>query len=231
MGVYINDEQNIAPIVTDIMNSVGGYARFGRVCAQPGGADKIKLQIFELIEPNIKAKSLLNNNYTILNVSPDQIIEKGIALALTEPPKYTINLGYRKNWHVQEKGTLAGLLTDPSSDFLYLLDLYTNEYSQVYARNANIRDFYPLAQDTELIPSLLYTRSEAQTEVNKRINIRDSKRFVYKINSTVAPLTIGIGDIVNVTHSRFGFNFGKYAVVIGIQENPVDNRTVLEVWL
>lgn len=231
LGVYITDEVDVHTLVFDIMASVGGHARFGRVCAQPGGADKIKLQIFELEEPNVKALRLLNNNYTILELTEDQILENGLSLALTEPPRHTVTLGYRKNWHIQERGTLAGLLTDPNNDYLYLVDLYTNEFSKVFKRNEGILDKYPLAEDTEVISTYLYTKVDATNEVNKRAILRNTKRFVFKIETTLAPLTLGIGDIVKVTYNRFGFNFGRYATIIGLQENPVENRVTMEIWL
>jgi len=240
LGIYLENEQDVGATIDTIMKSVGGFARFGRLCNIAASLDtpasnEIKLQVFELEDPNLKAQRLISAGYAVLNINSDQIIEKGMSLSLTEPPKHTITLGYNKNWKVQEKSSLAGLVTDAQQDFLYLLDLYTNEYSRVYDRNIGILEQYPLAEDTELLETLIFDdyplTTFSQAEVNKRGSIRSQKRYVYKIESTVAPLTLGIGDILKLTHNRFGFDFGKYVYIIGINENPTDNRVDLEVWL
>ena len=127
--------------------------------------------------------------------------------------------------------TSGQIKTDTQQDFLHLLDLYTNEYSKVSKENTGIKTKYPLAEDTDVIETYIHNLSDATDELNKRIDLRNRKRYVYKIESTVAPLTLGIGDIVKVTHDRFGFNFGEYGLIVGMHENPVEYRIDLEIWL
>jgi hypothetical protein len=214
LGLYIKDESEIASLITDIMSSVGGFARFDRVCT---------LQIFRLEDPKGKTPDLY--------IVDDDVIEKGVSLGVGESPKSSISLGFKRNWTVQDKGSLAGIITDESQDFLTELDLFTNEYSKVTASNAGIKTQFPLAVDTDLIPTLLANKSDATTEVSRRISLRSKKRFVYKVSTIAAPFTINIGDVVNLKHSRFGFAFGKECLVIGMEEQPTKQRVTLEVWL
>ena len=219
LGLYIKDEIQIAPLITDIMSSVGGFARFDRTCV---------LQIFRLENPE--------DGVSRFTIDEDLIIEKGISLGLTEAPKATITLGYDKNWTLQDKASLAGLITNPTGDFLEFLDLYTHEYSTVLSENVGIKDQFPLAEDQSLVGTLISDfggtpTNNAKAEVDRRMQLRQKKRFVYKISSTVAPFTLSIGDIVTVVHSRFGFSNGKQAIIIGMDEKPTKLRVDLEVWL
>ena len=219
LGLYIKDEIDVAPLITDIMSSVGGFARFHRTCV---------LQILRLDNPETST--------SVFSLDDDLIVEKGLSLGLTEAPKATITLGYDKNWTVQDKASLAGLITDPSGDFLELLDLYTNEYSTVLSDNSSIKTQYPLAEDQSLVGTLISDfgdtpTTNAQDEIDRRMDLRMKKRYVYKINSTVAPFTLSIGDVITVYHSRFGFSTGRQCIIIGMDEKPTKLRVTLEVWL
>jgi hypothetical protein len=217
MGLYITEETDIAPIVTDIMSSIGGYARFGRTCI---------LQLYQLEDPKDWTDII------DLELDADNILEDGVALGNTEPPKSSILLGYCKNWAVQDKGTLAGILTSSEDDeSVNLVSKYSTEFSTVSNYNANIKLQYPLAEDTELLPSFIREEDAAQTEVNRRVLLRKQKRFVYNIKTTTAPFTISLGDVILVTTDRFGFNSGRKALVVGMQEYPTKQRVDLEVWL
>jgi hypothetical protein len=219
LGLYIKDETTVGPLITDIMSSVGGYSRFHRVCV---------LQIFRLNNPDTET--------SIFTLDSDLIVEKGLSLQLTEVPKASISLGYDRNWTVQDKGSLAGIISDPSQDFLYLLDLFTNEYSTVINDNVAIKSQYPLAEDKDLMGTLLSDfgsppTTNTQDEVDRRMTLRQKKRFVYKIKSTVAPFTLSIGDTIHVIHPRFGFEYGRNCIIIGMDERPTKLRVDLEVWL
>jgi hypothetical protein len=217
LGIYVREESDIAPIITDIMSSIGGFARFGRVCV---------LQLFQIVDPE-----LVDDGDIELNITEDDVQEKGIFLSLTEAPSSSITLGYRKNWTVQDPGTLAGLIADPSRDYLNELTTYTNEFSKVYAENINIKDQYPLAEDSDIIPTFIWDESAAIAETNRRINLRNKKRFVYRIQSTTAPFVISVGSKIKITHRRYGFNYTRKALVIGLDEQPVNKKVDIEVWL
>lgn len=214
LGLYITSETNLAPIISEIMVSVGGFSRFNRLGI---------LQIFQVTDPSLYTGAI------DINITEDDIIENGISLSRTEPPNYNITLGYHKNWTVQDKAGVSGVLH--TSDYIDLLDLYSQEFSTVVATNSTIRDEYPLAESTEAIPTLIYKTIDAQKEVSRRRVLRSKKRYIYKIESTAAPLTINIGSIINITHKRYGFEFSKRVLVVGLDEQPTKQRVDMEVWL
>lgn len=223
IGIYIPDEVDINSVLTQIMEGAGGFIRFGRATA-------CKLQILRLDDPSGKIP--------ILNLGEDNIIEKGIQLGTTEPPKASITLSFRKNWTVQDTASLAGLITNESGEYLNELNLYTTEYSTVVAENSSVIEQFPLAEYADIVESLFcnlniadYGKAATQTEVDRRINIRSQKRFVYKLDTTAAPFTINLGDVIFLTHNRFGFQYGKNCLVVGLEEYPSNQRVNIEVWL
>jgi hypothetical protein len=216
IGVFINTEIDLAPLLTEIMQGAGGFIRFGKTGSCP-------LQIIRLSDPvNETPKIYLNE---------DTIIEKGIQLGSTEPPKSIISLSYKRNWTVQDDGTLADIITDAAGDYLNEYTLYTSEYSTVKAENTNITDIFPLAEVSDTLPTLFYYLDHASLEAQRRIDIRNKKRYVFKLNTTAAPFTINIGDVVNLTHRRFGFAQGRNCLIVGMEEFPIRQRINLEVWL
>jgi hypothetical protein len=226
LGLYISDEQSVAPIITEIMSSIGGYARFGR------GAPCV-LQLYQILNPKDYTGDIQ------LSLTEDDILEKGLSLALTEVPKASITLGYKKNWSIQDKSGLATQFFIGQDEELNNAELYSTEFSKITEENIEVKTIFPLAIDTDVIPTLIYNlgtcntinRDGACSEVKRRADLRKQKRFVYKISSTAAPFTISLGDVIELTHSRYGFNNTKKVLVIGLTEYPTKNRVDLEVWL
>ena len=215
LGLYIRDETDIAPLIIDIMSSVGGFIRFHRTCL---------LQITRIVDPEFEDSELL--------IDEDLIVEKGLSLGTTEIPKNSVTLGYNKNWTIQSN--IASSITESSGE---LLELFTNEYSSAVAYNttSNILEQYPLAIDEDLVGTLICDyfddTANAQKEADRRRDLRNKKRTTYKIKSTTAPFTLAIGDTIEVNHRRFGFSFTKKALIIGMNEKPTNQRIDLEVWL
>ena len=212
LGIYINNESNVLSKVTEIITSLGGYIRFERLCV---------LQIFRFIDPFIQPSNL--------TIEADDIVEKGFSLTSIELPEKSINLGYMKNWTVQDKAAVAASVLE--SDNLEFLDQITTEYSNIldYTGVTNVE--YPLVTDSELVGTLIYSSTAATTEAARRSTIRSQKRFIHRVDAIASPFSINIGDVITVVNSRYGFTYpGKQVIVIGLEENPTDKRIILEVW-
>jgi len=217
VGVYIDSDTDINEIVTNIAATGGAVLQFG------SGAD-CKLQIVRIIDPI--------NETPILYIDDDNIVEKGVLLGTTEPPKYSISLGYMKNWTVQDKAGIAGIISESDDDITVEKFIrYTTETSNYSVSNSDIRDIYPLAVADELVETYFYYLEGAKKEADRRINIRNKKRYTYKFDTTAAPFTLRVGNIIEITHNRFGFQDGKIVQIVGIDEYPTEQRTDLEVWL
>lgn len=225
VGIYITSDDSMINVIEQVINSVGGYIRFGKTSS-------CNLQIIKLIDPELETPTLY--------LDADSIISGGLSLISIEQPNKSVNLGYQKNWGIQDKGSLAGMLLE---DRLDLVDKYTTEFSNVLSYNIGLAAQFPLAEDSELIPCLIYNEVDAQVEADRRASIRSKKRYTYKIDSVASPFTINIGDVINLKHIRYGFTgridasntseavTGRNCLVIGLEEQPIAKRVTLEVWL
>ena len=220
LGIYYKDEQTVLDIATKTINAVGGFLRFkDEFC---------KLQIIKLIDPATVADIDIN-----LFLEADDIVENGVSIASIEEPKKSITLGYRKNWKTQDEGALAGALAEISviPNGLELIDSYKNEYTTLYELTGVPSLEYPLAENVDLIETIIYETIDAQAELDRRIGLRSQKRRVIRIHSLATSFTFDVGDIVHITHSRFGLTQGKKAIIVGIEESLTNKRVTLDVWL
>jgi hypothetical protein len=142
LGIYIKEESTILNKVTEIMKSVGGYFRFGRVCV---------LQIFRFIDPEAETSSL--------TITEDSVIKGGLTLANIELPEKSINLGYSKNWTIQDKAAVAASVLE--SDNLEFLDKLTTDFSNIISYTGLTTAEYPLLTDSDSVGTLIYSEADA----------------------------------------------------------------------
>lgn len=215
--MFYRNGTTVLDISTRVINSVGGFMRFkSAIC---------KLQLYILKEPLGESEDF--------SLYPDDIIENGISVVGIEEPKKSITLGYKKNWKTQDEGSLAGMLTDSTSPHydLSVLNSFMHEYSTEYQETGLDPAEYPLAEDMELVETTIWDIDDADAELTRRIGLRDQRRQIIRINSLATSFTYDIGDIVKVYHPRFGLDFGRTAIIIGMEESPTSKRVNLDVWL
>ena len=215
VGYYSKAEKTVLNACTELINSVGGYMRFTK--------SPTVVELVQFIDPSGETPDL----YLI----DDDIIERGLKISAIEQPKKSLTLGYRKNWEVQDVAGLAGMIKSTDFDFLDELNSYTTEFSTLYSDTTINNTKYPLAEDQDIIETTIFNEVDAQAELDRRIVLRTSKRFIYKIQSIATPFQYNIGDIVHITHDRYGFDSGKNGLIIGMEESPTNKRVTLEVWV
>lgn len=219
IGLYYKSEQNILNIATNVALGVGAFMRFR--------SSDCKMQLYRLEDPVGKSVDL--------NIVADDIILNGFSLNSIEEPKRSITLGYKKNWKTQDEGGLAGAITDTTSPYYNTVKLeeFMSDYSTVFIDNSATitENIYPLAEEVDLIETLIWAESDAEAEVTRRAAIRDDRRRIFKIRSVATPFTYNVGDIVHITHHRFGFGNGLNTMIIGMEESPTAKKVTLEVWL
>lgn len=213
LGYYTSEEVTIREVLEEIMASLGGFFRFCKCLGD--------LQLLVTKDPS--------NETPELYIDMDDIIEKTFSISIVEPPFKFINLGYKKNYKVFDRESIAGFIQE--ADNQYLLDSLTNEFINLRKSTGILEDQYPLAKEKEDDFTLFWEFLDADAELNRRLAIRNTKRFVYKLTTNLAPMTLNIGSIINITHDRFGFKEGRNALIIGFIEQLSQNRVELEVWL
>lgn len=206
LGMYIRDSRDIQSCIADVMSSVGGVARFSRLGL---------LQIMRLDVPGTASLSLV----------ADDVVERGLTLVGQEEPNKRVTLGYKKNWAVQDEGTLAGSVSAANRD------LYGKEHSTVTADNSGITTNYPLAPTPDVVETLIVSSADAQTEADRRRTLRGVKRTQYQVRGFSAPFQAQVGETVEIVHPRYGFSSGDDAVIVGMKQSPTKNKVTLEVWL
>lgn len=213
LGIYIKDSSTVLAEVINIMASLGGYIRFGRICI---------LQMFRLVDPTL--------GDSVLTLVPDSLVRNGIRLTSIELPEKSVNIAYKKNWTIQDKAAVAGSVVD--SDNLEFLDQITSSYSNALTYTGVTNVEYPLITDSDEIETSIYNKVDAETESTRRAALRDKKRYIYKLDTATTPFTLNIGDVITVVHDRYGFTDpGKQVAIVGLEEYPTDKRVTLEVWL
>lgn len=205
LGMYIRDRRNTIDVLDEIVTTVGAWWSFDR---------SGKMRAGRLDAPA---------GTPVLELTPDDIEENQISLVRREVPPASIRLGYAKNWTVQSEG-LAGAVTEANRA------LYGAEGGTVKAVQS-VAAKHLLASNPDRLDTLFALQAEAQTEVDRRIALRNQIRLVVRFTAFASPLSVRLGDVVKVTHPRYGFSLGQLAVVIGLKDRTLEDRVEMELWL
>lgn len=206
VGIYISQESNVVSVCQEIAASVG--AQF--TCTRTG-----KLTLLKIDVPTTDAASTeINDNYIVRNSL--SIVEK-------IPVQATIKLGYVKNWTVQTQ-----LLTGIPEDHKVM---YAKEYYYSYADDSTVRATYMLPAEPEPINTLLISNqfNHVTTESNRRLTLWKQPRYIFKMDCIPKYLTVKLGDMIKLTHYRFGLSSTKSGQVIGTQIDWFTGKVSLEV--
>jgi hypothetical protein len=158
-----------------------------------------------------------------LELNADDVALNGISIQRRILPVDTIRLGYKKNYSVQVDG-LAGAVTE-SNRAVFAAGSLT-----VSASNGGVSTTHLLAEFPPQIETLLVVEAEAQTEVSRRATLWSTLRYIYQVNCFTAPFKLRLGQVIQLTHPRFGFSAGKLATVVGFREQPTLRRAILELF-
>ena len=203
MGLYIREERTVSEVMDEVMASVGGVYRFDALG---------KLQLARIDVPAGTAD---------LTLDVDDVLHHGMALQSRELPRAEMSLGFRRNWAVQDADALAGAVSAANRK------LYSQYQQIVSGGNSAI---VGLDETPQTIATLFATRTGARRELNRRLAMRRTARHVYAVQCLAAATTARLGDVVHLTHPRFGFEPGAKAILVGKRLSLATGRTTLELW-
>ena len=132
-----------------------------------------------------------------------------------------INLGYCKNWTVQES-----LETGIPQQHV---EMYAREWYNSVARNSAVAAAYRLHGEPEQTDTLLLTQADADAESARRLALWSAPRTVYQFRGLVNTLTLELGQYVNLIGDRYGMENGKVGQIVGIDRDWLLGRTTVEV--
>ncbi len=205
VGLYVRDRANLMDLLDQLVGSVGGWYGFSRAGL---------LQLGQLVAPA---------GTPALDIGVDDVVLRQIKVKRRIAPIAAMRIGYAKNWTPQQDG-LAGAVTAANRA------LYGAECQVSVAANAAILSAHPLAQSPDLAPTLLVNKTDADAEVSRRLTLYGITRTIYELDGFTVPFSINQGDIVRLTHPRFGFSAGGLAVVAAINEQPSKGRATMELF-
>lgn len=202
LGIYINRATNLGQIIGEVLGSVGATSLFNNAG---------ELQIYRLEAPTAPT----------LNLTADDIAQDGLRLQGIEQPSKSYTLGYRKNWAIQDKSSVASSLTAAQAEDI------AKDYLKVTTEN--VLPNHPLAVDDKA-NTLIYTSADAQTECDRRALLRHDRRRIWTAKCYLSAAQITLGQTINITYPDFGFENGEDVVVIGI-DRAINARTLeLTLW-
>src|SRR3990167_926856 len=212
LGLYIRDRQNLIEVLDSLIKSVGGWYGFSR--------DGL-LQLGLLKEPSTEA--------SVLDLVADDLLEGDLRSTRHYVPRAVQRIGYRKNWTVMSDGItgvggVAGAVTEERR-----ADLGA-EYRAAKAEDSSVLTQHLLATEPELEGTLLVEEDDALAEAQRRLTLHGVLRQVFQVTAFTTPYTLNLGDIVQLTHPRYGFSGGAKAQVVKIVYRPTSNQMMLELW-
>ena len=204
VGIYITQESNVISVCQEIAASVG--AQF--TSTRDGRITLLKIDV-----PVTDATTVeINDNY---------IVRNSLSISQKIPVQGTIKLGYAKNWTVQTQ-----LLTGIPEDHKVM---FGKEFYYTYADDATVRATYLLPAEPNPVDTLLMSSTTAQAESARRLTLWKTPRYVFKMDCIPKYLTVKLGDMIKLTHYRFGLSGTKSGQVIGTQIDWFTGKVSLEV--
>ena len=144
-----------------------------------------------------------------------------------EVPIYQAKTGYGKNWTVQNKNELAAGVTDARVAYLEQEYRYSAPSG---ALDATIKDIW-LNATIFTKDTLIVNSADADTESIREFNLRSVPHREFELEVKTSAFTIDIGDIITITHPRFGFSAGQDVIITEMKEDTRNSTAMLKVFL
>ena len=199
VGLYVDSKANVLDIINKLADSIGA-----QVTMNTDG----KLQLQRIDIPYVGS--------TVVTVSQSSITEKSFSIVDKLKVKAAVNIGYCKNYTVQNALT-TGLLPEH-------IALFAKEWLEAKTSDSSVASLYAINTEADIEETCLLNLTTASTESTRRLNIYKSPRFTYEFETTMEYIGIKLGDYITVQHPRFGFSTGKKCQVIGVSIDWFRNR-------
>jgi hypothetical protein len=205
VGVYCNQTRNILEVCSELAKSVNANLICPAITVNNNQISASKLRLVEIKVPIGTPKYYLN----------DDNMEIG-TLSISElfPVKPSIKLAYCKNYTVQATVS-AGL--NPVSKF-------EDEYIFVSAKDDTKKALYREGGTVAEEETLLLSTPQAQAEVNKRLALWQTQRFIISAKYLPHLIFAQLGDTVQIQSSRFGLDEGKLGMIYSVTRDWITGK-------
>lgn len=216
-GIWINEVRNTNEVITEILESVGGWMAPNTLGVYTFGQMAAPL--------NIPVATIDYSTDIILTGSDGEAVSI-VANPDTDGglPAWRVVLTYARVYQTQDATAVHGCVDDEYRAFL------AKETREVKAQSATTQTRHILSPELRL-NTLLTTITSATSEAARRLAMYSVRRDVIKLTllaSDAAPMLLGA--TVRVILPRFGYESGKYMVVIGREYDMQNERVTLTLW-
>jgi hypothetical protein len=204
-GIYISDDnETVLSAIDALIASAGGFHTIGR-------DGKFYMGLF-------KAPA----GAAVAELGDDDVVQGKVELRRRILPMKSVRCGYRRNWTPVRDG-LPTSLSEAERARL-------GESCQV-VKATNSLVGHLLAEDGPVEETCFVASSDAQAECNRRAALWGQLRFVFRIETYLAPSQAKLGDVLLADLSAFNLGGGVPVRVIGVEDRLSKNRVALEVFL
>ena len=177
-----------------------------------------------------RIKQLLAPSGTpVLSLTANDLLRPLALKAVTDDsrglPAWRSILRYSQNYTVQSGAAVAGVVTDDRRNFLSL------QWREARSEMASVTALHRLAPEV-VEETLLLNANDATTEVARRQVMRSILRHRYELVLQLNDETkaLDLGDVVSLTHPRYGLSAGALFRIIGIEPDAMARTLTLQVW-
>lgn len=203
VGLYLDNRQTVASCIVSFAESVGAQALMSRL-------GKLRLLKVELPAPGTPAV-----------IQPSDYEEGSLEIVGQSEVIAGVRLGYCPNWTPSQR-IAEGVPTEHR-------DLYAKEWLEVTARAPAVADEYRIDTETDMVPTFLLRKTDAQAEASRRLALWSVPRTILKVRGFAQLLDLELGDPVTLFGSRFGLGNGKSGQIVGLNPDWVAGRCDVEV--
>lgn len=208
VGVYVDNETDIASVLDELTNSIGAWWGFDNL-------GKMRMQRLET--PSGTPVTTLTET-EILDID-----RSGSSDADRSIPAHSVKVKYKKVYVTQDTD-LAGSVTDARRNEI------KEEFREVVATDGAVKAKHLLSPELEF-NTLLTVAANASTEATRLLDIYKVRRDVVTARVRVCVCyDIDLGDVVEVDIKRFGYTGGKLFRVIGIETDYRRGELSLTLW-
>lgn len=208
VGVYIADRRNRLDVATDVMAGLGAWYGYNRFT-------QLKMGRIE--------SSYTSHDFALIE---DQMDDGSFVLERMVPPAKLHRIGYRRNWTNQDGKLVAGVSSEARN--LYSLDYSTSQPALGLDEGPAGQEFHVLAIKPDVIVSAMAYGYDALTEAARRNTMRYGWGAIFRCTVGRVGAEMDPGQVVKVTHSRYGLSAGARMALVYVEDRPSDRATVLK---
>jgi hypothetical protein len=212
VGIYVTDNSTVLTVCQELASSIGAQVYVNRLG---------KLQLLRIFEPGTYTPATLPAS-SVTAITDSDIIHHSFHVVNRVPYKSAVTIRYAKNWNVQSNLVTAIYPEDKSSMATeYLTKTYPPLGGNSFYLEPGTSDY---VKDT-----LLLKGTDAQLEANRLGSLHGIQRTIYGFKGTSKCLGLVLGQLVNITHNRFGLSSGANGQVVSISPDWLNGQVSVEV--